>query len=335
MQTAVKARADQQATVSFSVAPSHGVAQYGHVYKVGGALGVVFLGLSAALVYVADTLFGGGVGSATGSRRRVETFPAMHPVVSPRRVRPPRPTHRTARGRRGASQCGDTKSVPRCGGYGGRPSCSAGDARHHRSHRRRNGLLATSPDDADSATHAVSTDARKQRRRVDVTTYVTWFMFSLFVIPSVYVLRGIGGIARRIGYPGDDCRCSVRSRGGSWRRSYSKVGAPAWSAAAADCIVRVPRFDTRFARPRERRRISLATSRVWRIVVCFLAFAMIGVALLIADGVDSLERLEVLIDRFIFAVALIALVGIAEYEFKITSSGSSSTRSRCCRRARS
>ena len=44
--------------------------------------------------------------------------------------------------------------------------------------------------------------------------------------------------------------------------------------------------------------------------------ATAGIALLIADGIHTLERLEVLLRRIVLAASLIAIVGLAEYESK-------------------
>ena len=47
-----------------------------------------------------------------------------------------------------------------------------------------------------------------------------------------------------------------------------------------------------------------------------LAFALLGICLLAADGIGSVGRLRVLLQRLVLAVALVAVVGIVEYVFR-------------------
>lgn len=56
MQTSAGAPPSQLATIQFATVPVKGTAQYGHNLKVGGALGIVLIGLSLAFVFSFDAV---------------------------------------------------------------------------------------------------------------------------------------------------------------------------------------------------------------------------------------------------------------------------------------
>ena len=149
------------------------------------------------------------------------------------------------------------------------------------------------------------------RRHIDVTAYVTLFIACLFSIPQIYVIRqafgGLGAPAIFVGwgallwwgyatiYPDSGihrCRQPIRIA------LFAFLGTLVMSLALAN----LGEFPADQAR--------LADRGILYII------AIMGISLLIADGIDTLERLETLFRRFVLAASLIAIIGIIEYETK-------------------
>lgn len=149
----------------------------------------------------------------------------------------------------------------------------------------------------------------KRKRHIDVTTYVTWFVVCLIAIPEVYVVRGpLGGLgapAIIVAFGGLAWWIFATLYPGSGLHRGLQPIRWALFALVASILVSLA-MANRGSIPGDQAR--LADRGV------LLILAMAGIALLIADGMDSLERLQVLLQRIVTAVACISVVGIIEYE---------------------
>ena len=149
------------------------------------------------------------------------------------------------------------------------------------------------------------------RHGIDVVMFVTLFLVLLFAIPANYVVRqGFGGL----GAPA----VLVAFGAAAWwllGTLYPKSGLhrgtqPMRVALFALLASVLVTFGLAY-----RGALVPADARAADRGLLFMA-AMAGLALLIADGVDTLDRLVTLFRRLVLAASLIALVGIVEYEMK-------------------
>ena len=158
--------------------------------------------------------------------------------------------------------------------------------------------------------HDRDTRARAGARHVDVVTGLTFFVVALLSIPPIYFIGAAGSIASpaivfalaallwwflaRILYG------SGIDRGLQPMRiaMLAFVGVVLFSYAL-------------FHRWHQPVPWSNAADRGLLLVI-----ALLGLVLLTSDGVDSMDRLRVLLRRITFGVALVAIVGISQYIFK-------------------
>jgi O-antigen ligase len=148
-------------------------------------------------------------------------------------------------------------------------------------------------------------------RRVDAVAFLTWFIASLFAIPAIYVFSPLGGLgapAVLFGWAAFAWWAVAWMFPGSGVNTERQPIRIAMFAVFATILISYAVSNQGPVPPAQARAAD-------RGILYMLA--MLGICLLVADGVDTFARLRTLLERLVLAAGLIAVLGIIQYELKL------------------